>query len=154
MNIRRTLLHCRRGVASVETAIVVSVMLIPLCLGALDKAAAEAVAARLDRSLQNALFYIWANPTSFTNSGVQSAVSAAYGSAAPSVTATATQSCSCVSNGYNPVSPVSCAATCPSGQTIASYATIVASTTYAVPATLPGISPTVSLSVTGTVRTK
>ena len=144
----------RIGSASVEAALAISLVLIPLCLGMVDMAATLAVTARLDRALQAAVYYVWANPTSLSASNIQQAANAAYGSASPTLSVSTSTACSCVLKSYQPVSSISCSNTCPSGQTRASYMTISASTSYPLPAPLPWLTSPQNLSFQGTVRTQ
>lgn len=116
----------RSGSASVEAALAISLVLIPLCLGTVDMAATLAITARMDRAIEAAVYYVWANPTSSNTTNIQQAASAAYGAASPTLTVSSSTSCSCVSNSYLPVKSISCSSTCPTGQTRASYLTITA----------------------------
>jgi len=129
-----------------------SLVLVLLCVGAVNVGETEAAAARLDRALQAALYYVWTNPTTFNALEIQSAATAAYGASSPSLTVSSSTSCSCVTSGYKPASSVSCTGNCSTGQTMASYVKIVLSTTYSVPASYPGLPSSESLSVSGTAR--
>jgi Flp pilus assembly protein TadG len=145
----------RTGVAATEAALATSIVLIPLSLGIIDYGALVADEARLDRALQSAVYYVWNNPTGFTTAGIQSAAAAGFGTASPTVTVTASSSCQCVSNGYSPVGgTVSCSATCPSGEALASYLTITATATFTLPVTVPTLASSLTRSVSGAIRTQ
>ncbi|MBV8915291.1 MAG: hypothetical protein JOZ05_19910 [Acetobacteraceae bacterium] len=142
----------RRGSASVEAALAVSLVLIPLALGMADVGATLATSSRLDRAIQSAIFHVWANPSSYTAASISQAASASYGTAAPTLTVTSSTACSCVALSYNPVASVACTDTCPTGQTRATYLTIGASASYTLPAPIPGLTSPWALSVQGTIR--
>jgi Flp pilus assembly protein TadG len=142
----------RRGSAGVEAALAVSLVLVPLSLGMADMGATLATSTRLDRALQSALFHVWANPGSYTSSSISQAASASYGSVGPTLSVTSSTACSCVSSSYNPIASVACTASCPTGQTRATYLTIGASTSYTLPAPIPGVTSPRPLSVQGTIR--
>jgi hypothetical protein len=109
--------------------------------------------AGLDRALQAAVLYVANNPTGFTSAGISTAANTAYGSGATLSVASST-ACKCVSSGYNPVSTVSCAGSCSSGQTVASYVTITASASFTLPVSIPTLASPLAASVSGTVRTQ
>lgn len=142
----------RRGSASVEAALAVSLLLVPLALGMADIGAILSTSTRLDRALQSAIFHVWANPTSYTGTSISQAASASYGTAAPTLSVTSSTSCSCVSSSYSPVATVACTGACPTGQTRATYLTIGASTSFTLPAPLPGLPSPSPLSAQGTIR--
>ncbi|HVC61983.1 MAG TPA: hypothetical protein VND19_16680 [Acetobacteraceae bacterium] len=150
----------RAGVASIEAALGIALVLVPLCLGVIGLGMALEVVDRLDRALQAAAFYAWANPgtpagwgsaDSASLAGARGAALSAYGDAGPSPTVTAAVVFYCVSGGYIPVQPaVSYATTCATGLSLAAYLTVAASTSVTPPG-LP-VAPAIPLSVTGTVR--
>jgi Flp pilus assembly protein TadG len=142
----------RRGSASVEAALAVSLVLIPLALGTADVGATLATASHLDRALQSAIFHVWANPSSYTAASITQAASASYGTTAPTLSVSSSKACSCVTSFYNPVAGIACTASCPTGQTRAVYLTIGVSTSYTLPAPIPGLASPRPLSVQGTVR--
>jgi hypothetical protein len=117
-----------------------------------DLGATLATSTRLDRALQSATFHVWANSGSYTGSSISQAAADSYGSAGPRLTVTSSTACSCVSASYNPVASVACTAGCPTGQTRATYLTIAASTSYTLPAPIPGLASPRPLSVQGTIR--
>lgn len=151
----RAFVKGRRGVAGIEAALAIGLVLLPLSLGLMDLGTELAAVARLDRALQSAVFYAWAYPGAFTTAGLQNAASAGYGSASPPVTVQTSTACSCVTNTYSPTASVACTgATCPTGQQVAGYTTITASISLPLPASLPGLSSPMPLSVQGTIRTR
>jgi Flp pilus assembly protein TadG len=147
----------RGGVASVEAALGISLVFIPLLLGIIGLGMALVTANRLDDALQAAVFYAWANPgtasawgsagsTSVT--GAQAAAAAAYGAGTPAATITVSVAFNCVSSGYLPTQPAS-NYTCPTGQSVATYIT----TTAHASVTPPGLMfPAIPLTVSGTAR--
>ncbi len=152
------LLRDRRGVAAVEATMVISLVLVPLCLGVAAYGMVLADTARLDRALQAALFYIWSNPTGFTTSGVQTAAASgydntSYANASPALTVTATSACYCVSSLAIKGSSVSCTGTCTSG-TVGTYVTVTASATFTLPVVVQSLTSPWTQSVSGTVRTQ
>ena len=130
----------------------ISIVLLPLCLAAVNVAETQATAARMDRALQAAIYYVWTNSSTYTTSNAQSAARAAYGSASPTLTVNASTSCSCVTSGYKFSSSVACTSTCPANQSVAKYVTVTASATYTLPASFPTLPSSESLNVTGVVR--
>ena len=142
----------RRGAASVEAALGVSIVLIPLCLAGVNAAETEAVAARMDRALQAAIYYAWTNAGSYTNANVQSAASTAYGSASPTLAVNVSTACTCVTSLYRFASSIVCLLPCPLNQTQAKYVTVTETATYTLPAPFPAFPSSKSLNVTGTVR--
>ncbi|HUB14312.1 MAG TPA: hypothetical protein VMB34_20340 [Acetobacteraceae bacterium] len=150
----------RRGVVSVEAALAIALVLIPLCLGVIGLGMAMTVAVRLDRAVQAAVYYAWANQGtalawgsvgSTSLAGAQNAAVAAYGTVEPAATITASVGFYCVSGGYVPVQPaVTNTTACPAGESLATYLTIATSTSV----TPPGMpnATAIPLSVTGTVR--
>jgi hypothetical protein len=148
----------RRGVASLEAALAISVVLVPFCFGVIGLDQAMVAATRLDRALQAAVFYAWANPGtpagwgstgSSSVTGANNAAVAAYGTRAPSATFTVTVAFECVSAGYLQTQPPT-NYTCPAGQSVATYLTLTAHTSV----TPPGVpqAASIPLSVTGTAR--
>ena len=151
----------RRGTATIEAAMALAFIIVPLCLGTADLALAVTTANRIDRALEAALFYLWANPGNATAGGVQSAAAASWGGNTPPLTVGMSIACSCVSGGYQPAGSVACpaaggtgAGSCPAGQTLATYATVTAATTVTLPFPLPGMPSAYAPSVSATVRTQ
>lgn len=150
----------RDGVASIEAALGIALVLIPLCLGVIGLGMALVTADQLDRALQAAAFYAWANPGTASGWGstgsaslaaARSAALIAYGTAGPTPTVTASAAFYCVTAGYAQVQPaVSYTTTCPSGDSLAIYLTVAASASVAPPG-MP-TAAIIPLSVAGTVR--
>ena len=149
-----SLLRTRRGSASVEAALSIALVLMPLTLGMIDFGEAIDQTSRLDRAYDAALYYAWANPGNVNTANLQSAAKAAYGSASPTLTVNASAACWCVTGGYTKAAAVACTATCPSGQSLASYLTISTAVQFTLPADFPGVASPMSLAVQGTVRTQ
>jgi Flp pilus assembly protein TadG len=149
----------RRGTASIEAALGIALVLIPLVLGVSGVGMALMTANRLDQALQAAVFYAWANPgtpAAWSAQGSSAAAAAgtalaAYGAATPAATVTASVAYYCVSGGYTQVPPaVTSTTTCPSGQSLATYLTVTATASViSLGAPLPAVIPLV---VSGTVR--
>jgi Flp pilus assembly protein TadG len=160
----RHLWRDRAGVAATEAALVISLLLLPLCLGAIAYGAAVADAARLDRALQSAVYYVFSNYSSFTATGgisstttkaLTSAATAGFGTAAPTPTVNVAQTCYCVSNSYAITgAAVACSTTCTGSQTIASYVTITVNATFTLPIGVATLASPLAQSVSGTVRTQ
>ena len=148
------------GVASIEAALGIALVLLPLCLGVIGLGMALVTADRLDRALQAAAFYAWANagtPSGWGSqgstslAGARNAALAAYGAGAPAATVTASVAFYCVSGGYTQMPPaVSAATACQAGQSLATYLT-VAATASVMPPGMP-LAPAIPLTVRGTVR--
>ena len=150
----------RRGVVSIEAALAIALVLLPVCLGVIGLGMALTAADRLDRAVQAAAFYAWANQGTATAWGsagsaslaaAQSAAVASYGTAAPTATIATSVAFYCVSSGYAQVQPaVTDTTACSSGETLATYLTVAASASV----TPPGMpsATAIPLSVTGTVR--
>lgn len=149
-----------RGVASIEAAFGISLVLIPVCLGVIGLGLALTTAERLDSAVQAATFYAWANqgtPSGWGSAGsaslagAQSAAVAAYGTGGPGATITTSVAFYCVASGYSRVAPaVTDTTACPAGELLAVYLTISASASV----TPPGMpsATVIPLSVSGTVR--
>ncbi|GAN76612.1 hypothetical protein [Acidisphaera rubrifaciens] len=144
----------RRGTATVEAAMALAFIIVPLCLGTADLALAVTTANRIDRALEAALFYLWANPGTATAAGALAAADASWGTTTPALTVTVSTACGCVSGGYQPAGSVACTGTCPAGETLAGYTTVIASTSVTLPFPLPGLASAYAPSVAATVRTQ
>lgn len=152
----------RAGVVSVEAALAIALVLLPACLGVIGLGMALTAADRLDHAVQSAAYYAWANQGSATDwgsagssslAGAQNAAVAAYGTAAPAATIAVSVAFYCVTDGYEPVAPaVTDTTACPSGEALATYLTIAASTSVTPPG-LPSAA-TIPLAVNGTVRVR
>ena len=147
-------LQDRHGSATVEAALAISLVLLPLTLGMIDFGEAIAETARLDRAYDAALYYIWANPGSVTAATIQQAAQSAYGTAAPTLSVSASTACWCVSASYVKAGAATCTATCPTGQTLAAYLTLSTTAQFPLPTPFPGLASPMNLAVQGTVRTR
>lgn len=147
-----------RGSVSVEAALVISLVLIPLLLGIWDYASILAVQARLDEALNAAVEYADSSPANATNkTAIANAATTAYGNATPSLALTGpTLSYYCIA-----VSPAGTKASgtaaivntnCGSGEVLATYATLSLAATVALPVAAPGLGATYPLAETATVR--
>jgi Flp pilus assembly protein TadG len=153
----------RRGVATVEMAVASSLFLIPMLGGGVGFAQAISLQLQLDRALQGALLTAYKNASAQTTSTVSSnmttALRNAYGSTAPTVTASLRYYCMAAtatrSGSGSATSP-----TCTSPNIVATYVTVSASVTFT-PMINVGINSwnqtggtggTVTISNTATVR--
>jgi Flp pilus assembly protein TadG len=143
----------RCGSVSVEAALALGLILIPLVLGVVDLGLGIIVHMRLDRAAQAALFYAWGTPGPST-SAVQSAAQSGYGATSPTLTATASIACYCITPTATRQSgtAASCTATCTSGQVLADWVTINVRASFGLPFPLPSLGSTFALSSTATAR--
>lgn len=145
--------HDRRGVVSIEAALALTFMLMPIMLGSTQFAFIFRTQSRLDTALQAGLQNVWATGTA-SDTAIKGAANANWGSNPPAlnvVSAVAAYYCN-KSDGTHASGPTTSAATCPSGQTAATYVTL---NMWAVPpavVTLPGIPMPSRLSAMATVR--
>jgi len=141
------------GSVSVEAALALGVILVPLLLGVVDLGDGIIVRMRLDRAVQAALFYAWGTPGP-SNSAVQSAAQSGYGASSPALAATAGIACYCIApTGTRQGGTVeSCSGTCTAGETLGTWVTIDASTSLSLPFPLPGWGSSLVLSSTATAR--
>ncbi|MBV9783503.1 MAG: pilus assembly protein [Acidisphaera sp.] len=144
----------RAGSVTVETAIVVSVILVPLAMGAADFGVIMNTQARLDRALTMAAEYAWNAGSGATVSAIQSAAQTGYGTGAPSLTATAVISCYCVAANGTRLNgtAIACTGSCSSPNQLAEYVTLTASTAVTLPAPSPFFHSPDSLSASGVFR--
>lgn len=148
----------RCAAISVEAALVISLLLLPLLLGLWDYSVVLAVQARLDTALHAAMDYALATGANATDvSGIAQAASNAYGASAPSPTiSTPTLSYYCVST--NPAGTMangqaaSAGASCGNNQTLATYVTLSLAATVALPLSIPGLGDTFPLGDDATIR--
>lgn len=144
----------RSGVISVELALIASLVLVPMTLGAVDAAQLIVARARLDQVIHQALFYAYANP-GVSGASVQANATAGYGSGTvPTVSAPITQYCITPAIGYpaigTPALPIS--GSCGNGQTLESYLTVTVSISVTLPFSVSWITQTVALSASGKAR--
>lgn len=150
----RGLARNRRGVVSLEAALIFCVVLTPLLLGAMSYGEAFMAWTRMNRVEQSLLFYVWQNPANATNTTVSNFVTNNYSTMTPAMSASASTACYCITPTGSRLTgtSVSCSGTCTSGQQVAEYVSITVSTSLTLPATVPGLANPLSLSSTGTVR--
>ena len=143
----------RRGVVSMEAALVLAFMLVPIMLGSIQFAFIFRTQARLDTALQAGLQNVWATGTASYNA-IKAAANANWGSSPPTlnvVSPVAAYYCN-ASNGTHASGPTALATTCPSGQTAATYVTLAMQAVPQGIVTVPGIPMPSTLSSTATVR--
>jgi TadE-like protein len=143
----------RCGSVSVEAALALGLILVPLLLGVVDLGDGIIVHMRLDRAVQAALFYAWGTAGPST-SGVQSAAQSGYGGSSPALSATAGIACYCIAPTGTRQSGTAepCSGTCSAGQTLGSWVTVNASASVSLPFPLPGWGSSLALSSTATAR--
>ena len=151
-----SLIRDHSGSISVELALVASLILLPMTLGAVDAAQLAFARGRLDQVLHQAFFYAYANYGAVTATTVQLAAASSYGSGtAPTVTATITQYCITAATGYPPTgtptqpSNGSCSI---SSQTVESYLSVNASISVTLPFSVAWIGQTITLTASGRAR--
>jgi Flp pilus assembly protein TadG len=148
----RRLLSAADGVVAVETALVCSLLLVPMLLGLWDVARIAMSTAELDEALQDAITYVAAT-NSTSSSAITTAAQAAYGN---SISVSSSTVCYCVPTGTStPTSPssVSCTGSCSSGNSLEQYVSITVSTTVTIPFSVPYLGSSMALSSTGQVQT-
>lgn len=154
------ILKDRRAIAAVETALVISFLLLPMMALITGSGQALLEQYRIDRGLHSGLMYAWGKPTA-PQGEIQSAATSGYGSYTPAMTAVASIACYCIT--APAASPATagtraggttavCGSTCPSGQTLGTWVTVTASTTFTPIFTLNWGSAAWPISATGTVR--
>lgn len=149
---RAALLRDDDGVVAVETALVSSLILIPLLLGLSDVAQLAIAKARVQEALQDALTYVAAT-NSTSSAQITSAAQAAYGS---SISVSSSQACYCVATGTTtPTMPtsVSCTASCLPGTTLAQFERITVSQTVQILFSVQYLASSVTIASTGLVQT-
>lgn len=147
----RRISKAKEGSISVEAALVLSFIFVPLLLGLWDVAQIGFGQAQVQEALQDAVTYVAAGNTG--NSGITSAAQAAYGSSMSVSTATA---CYCVQTSTSsPTAPgsVSCGSSCSSGDDYEQFMNITVSKTISLPFTVPYLGKSVTVSSKGQVRT-
>lgn len=154
---RAWLLHLRRdrrGTAGLEMAIVATFLLLPITAGTIGAGQAILEQYRVDRALHAALIWTWGAPTD-SASNVQTAAQSGYGSAPPSMTATASFACYCISPTATRASGVSttCGAACATnGYVNGKWTTVNVTSTFTPIFTSTWGSSVWSMTATGTVR--
>jgi Flp pilus assembly protein TadG len=142
------------GVVSVETALIMSLILLPMLLGLADLAQLAQGKAKVDEALQDALTYISAG-NSGNSAGITTAAQAAYGSGISVATSTV---CYCVSETTTtqPTMPttVACTGSC-SSSVLLKFMTVTVSNSINIlfPISYMNLSSPRTVSVTGMIRT-
>lgn len=154
---RRSLLGDRRGVIAVETALTFSLFFIPLFLGGADVAVLMATQVQLQAAVRNELFYAYSSSSNaMDTAGIEAAATAAYGTGGPTLSvATPTYAYYCIApNGTEATGTAesSSSATCPSGESLATWLTVSVSATVSLPVSTAPFSNTVPLGASATVR--
>ena len=157
MTRRGRLRAARGGSVAVETALVVSLFLLPLLLGMWDFAIVLQAGARLDQALEGAVFYAYASAANAQdNAGLTTAANNAFGSGAPALTVGTPQTsyyCITPPGGSRLNGSAAGASTqCGSGQVLAAYLSLSFSTTVALPVAVPWLGGSVPLSTSAIVR--
>ncbi len=149
-----SLLRDRRGVAAMETALVGGLLLVPMLGGAADFGLILAGWAAASRAEQAALLYAFG--TGPSASGMESAATAAYGTALPAPTVTASTACYCLPSSSSwdrgSASAVSCSTTCSSGDVLTEFVTVSVSAVFTLPMPLPGVASPYTISSSATAR--
>lgn len=146
----------RRGTAgavSVEAALALGLVLLPLFLGVVDLGQGIIVRMRLDRATEAALFEAWGVPGA-SAAAVQAAAQAGYGTAVPALTADASFACYCIAPAGTRQSgtAVSCTGNCAAGQSLGEWLTTHLSAALALAFPVPFLGSTLNLTATATAR--
>ena len=139
------------GDISVEFALLLSFVFVPMLLGIWDVAQIGFGQAQVQELLQDAVTYVAAGNTG--SSGVTTAAQSAYGSSMSVSTSTV---CYCVKTGTTtPTAPTTatCGSSCTSGNDYEQFMSITVSKTVSIPFTVPYLGKSVTVSSTGKVRT-
>ena len=145
----------RRAVVSIEAALALGLVVLPMLLGLFDLGTALTVRLRVDRALQAGLFGAWGVAGASAAQISQAAVAGA-GSGSPAVSASTDLACYCLppTGTLQDASPAACgdAGSCPSGQVLGEWVTVTASAPVSLAFPLPGVASPLVLSATGTAR--
>ncbi len=150
------LLADTRAVVSVEAALALALVMLPLLLGLFDLGTALTVRLRVDRAVQAGLFGAW-GVAGASAGQIAQAAQAGGGSGSPAVSASASLACYCLppTGTLQDASPVECdddEGECPSGQVLGDWATVTARASVSLPFPLPWVSSPLQLGATGTAR--
>jgi Flp pilus assembly protein TadG len=154
VRLARRLIGAREGVAAIETALILSLFLVPFLLALWDVGQIAAGKAQLDEALQDTITYVSAGNAT-NGSGITAAAQAAYGNGITVATAT---SCFCVSTGSSqPTQPTStsCSGKCGTGYVLQQFMAITTSSKVVIPFPVPFLNLTSPMTITstGSVRT-
>jgi Flp pilus assembly protein TadG len=149
---RQRFSRAEEGSVSIEMALVMSFVLVPMLLGLWDVAQIGFGQAQVQEALQDAATYVAAGNAS-NSSGITSAAQAAYGS---SISVSTSTVCYCVQTGTTgPTAPASeaCSGSCGSGNDFEQFMNITVSKTVSIPFTVPYLGKSVTVTSSGQVRT-
>jgi hypothetical protein len=152
-----SLIRDRAASISIELALIASLILLPMTLGAVDAAQLVFARGRLDQVMHQAFFYAYANYGAVTGPAVQTAATSSYGTGTtPTVTATITQYCITPATGYPPTGtpsqPNNNGSCSNASQTVESYLSVNASITVKLPFSVAWVGQTITLSAAGLAR--
>ena len=151
---RRRALTDRGGIVSLEAALLVGLVLVPLLGAAADFGLVLAAWAAVTRAEQAALFYAFSNGVSI--GGIESAAQAAYGTLTAAPTVTAGSACYCLPSSQpwsrNGAATTSCTGTCAAGDTLTEFLTVSVSAAVTLPLPLPGLASPFPVAATATAR--
>ncbi len=151
MPVLRRFSRSEDGSISVEFALLLSFIFVPMLLGIWDVAQIGFGQAQVQEALQDAVTYVAAGNTG--SSGVTSAAHSAYGN---SISVSTSTVCYCVKTGTTtPTAPTSatCGGSCTAGNDYEQFMSITVSKTVSIPFTVPYLGNSVTVSSTGKVRT-
>jgi Flp pilus assembly protein TadG len=150
----RRLIRDRAGIASLEAALLVGLVLAPLVGGAADFGIILVGWAAATRAEHAGLFYAFANGVSIT--GMQDAALAAYAATSPAPTITAGETCYCLPTSTpwsrGNASAVACGSACGSGDQLTAFITLSVNATVALPMPLPGFGSSYQIATSATAR--
>jgi Flp pilus assembly protein TadG len=139
------------GNISVETALVMSFLFVPMLLGIWDVAQIAFGQAQVQEALQDVVTYVAAGNTGA--SGITSAAQAAYGN---SISVSTSTVCYCVQTSTtNPTAPstATCGGSCSGGNDLEQFMSITVSKNVSIPFTVPYLGNSVTVTSVGKVRT-
>lgn len=145
----------RRGAIAVETALVLSFLLLPLLALLVDAGRALLLQYRVSRAMHSALIYAWGVPAAPT-ADVITAAQDGYGPTGPALTATASYSNLCIlptGTRLLGVAPLS-GNTCLAGQVLATWVNATTSTSFTPILPINWGTGAWAVSVSATVRVK
>ena len=154
MTTLRRMLADRAGVVSLEAALLVGLVLVPLLGAAADFGLVLTAWAAVTRAEQAGLFYAFSNGVSI--SGIQSAAQAAYGTLTAAPIVTASSACYCLSSAQpwsrDGAAAVACTSTCTAGDTLTEFLTVSVNAAVPLPLPLPGLASPFPIAAMATAR--
>ncbi len=143
-------LRSRRGVASMEFALIGGLVLLPIMAGTVDYGLVLTSYAGATRA-QQAAFMAALEGASF--SSIQSAATTAYGSGSPQVTVSTAWYCAPSAQSWtHSGTSYSTEPNCPAGYLATQYMTVAVAATVSLPVPLPGVQSPYPVTSTTTVR--